>query len=222
MVENNKTEFDPSLPPAGYKRREELAKRTDHLEEEAEKKYANVGSIPQDSPVLDPEQNREIQDHIHKSHLDIGVDHPYLKTKWVNYVNQHGSMVWKEKADGWQVATVKDFPEARVLVREDGTIRIGDVILMCIRLDEYLKLFEREKEKRLRQQYGIESDIHTLAEQYPNVFSDVHTDSSGGLPNRVMDIVEKRAARRNAAARVVAKTLGNKMKEGPVPGIPIK
>ena len=222
-MDNNNTQSGSfGLPAAGQARNEEMAKRTDNLEEQAETKYADVGAIPKDSPVLDPEQNREIQDHIYKSHLDIGTDHPYLKTKWVNYVNQQGSMVWKEKAQGWQVATMAEFPEARDLVREDNTIRIGDVLLMCIRMDEYFKLEKKEKDKSIRQQYGIESDIHNLAAKYPDVFKNVHTDSSGGVPADIMNIVEGRATRQNAASRTAAKHLGNQMKQGTIPGVPIK
>ena len=214
--------FNVDLPPAGAVRREVLAERTDLLEQAGEEQFADRGAIPHDSPVLRPEENREIQQHIHKSHLDIGADHPFLKTKWVNWKNQEGQMIWQAKSDGWNVATIKEFPEAKGLQKEDGTIRVADVLLMCIRLDAFLQLINREAQKRIRQQYGIESDIHQLAAKYPDVFKNVHTELSGGVPEDIMNVVESRATRRSAAHRVAAKTLGNQMKTGTIPGVPIR
>lgn len=210
------------LPPAGHTRDEELKKRTDALEEKAESQFVDRGAIPHDSSVLDPSQNREIQSHIRKSHLEVGIDHPYLKVKWVNWKNLEGTKVWEAKADGWMVATSHEFPEAKDMVREDGTIRIGDVMLMCIRMDEYLKLEQREKDKRLRQQYGIESEIRALAARNPSVFKEVHSSESGGIPDKYMSTMESNASRQADARRTVARHLGNKMKQGTVPGLPVR
>lgn len=212
-----------NLPPAGDARREELKKRTDTLEAQAEVQYANVGTINPD--VLKPD--REIQGHIAKSHLEVGTTHPYLKVKWVNYVNQQGTMVWAAKADGWMVATTQDFPEAAELVREDNTIRIGDVLLMCIRFDEYQKIQERDKKKRLRQQFGVEAEIHDLAartnaKEGKQVFANVQTPEFTGVNEKTLQGMEANAARQSAARRTAAAHLGNKMKQGPLPGVPIK
>jgi len=154
---------EPNLPPAGHARREELAKRTDQLEEQAETQYADRGAIPADTPVLDPEQNREIQFNIRKGYLNIGADNPLYKTKWVNYVNTNAQKVWEAKDLGWMVATPEIFPEAADLRREDNTIRVGDVMLMYIRIDEYLQIEQNEALKRQRQQFGVEAEIHDLA-----------------------------------------------------------
>ena len=212
-----------SLPPAGNARQEELKKRTDTLEAQAEVKYADVGKI--NPEVLKPD--REIQGHIFKSHLEIGTTHPYLKVKWVNYVNQQGTMVWSAKADGWTVATVADFPEAKELVREDNTIRIGDVLLMSIRIDSYQQIAERDKNKRLRQQFGVEAEIHDLAartnaKEGKQVFTNVQTPEFTGVNEKTLQGMEAGAARQSAARRTAATHLGNKMKQGTLPGVPIK
>jgi hypothetical protein len=215
--------IQPDLPPAGFKREEELAIRTDQLHEQAETVYQNREAINPEAFKPD----REIQGQIEKDFLSIGTDHPYYKTKWVNYVNIHGTMIWKAKAEGWVVSTTKDFPEAAHLRKEDGTIRVGDVLLMHIRMDQYVLIQNREKNKRLRQQYGVEAEIHELAAKNPNIFKNVHTESSGGLPDDIQKRVESRAANaaamRKAAQSTVRHTLGNKLSEGgTLPGVPIK
>jgi hypothetical protein len=210
------------LPPAGDARREELKQRTDTLEEQAEVKYADVGAI--NPEVLKPD--REIRDHIRKSHLEVGTRHPYLKVKWV-YCGSQYSMVWSAKDDGWQTATVQDFPEAADLVREDGTIRIGDVLLMSIRIDIYQQIMEREKKKRLRQQFGVEAEIHDLAartnaKEGKQVFTNIQTPEFTGVNEKTLQGMEAGAARQSHARHTAAAHLGNKMKTGTLPGVPIR
>lgn len=217
-----------ALPPAGYQRDELLKERQDNLEEAAET-VANaqeVGAIPHDHDALNPDRNREIQQHIHGGHLSIGANHPYLKVKWVNWKNQDGWMIWQAKEDGWQVATVQDFPEAKPFVKEDNTIRVADVLLMCIRMDEHYLLEERDKKKRLRQQYGVEAEIHDLARKTNaatgrEVFKNVQTPELSGVSEDTLNIMEQRAARKNAARKVAAHSLGNKLKSA-IPGVPVR
>ena len=211
------------LPPTGHERREELKRRTDNLEEQGERVYSDAGTIPSD--VLKPD--REIRDHIVKDHLAIGADHPYYKTKWVNWKNLEGQKVWEAKADGWRVATAKEFPDAEGLVKEDNTIRVGDTMLMFMRFDEHMKLEERERNKRLRQQYGIEAEIHDLAEKVNiatgrKVFGSISTPEFTGVPEHLMKTMEARAKRSDFARKVAAQHLGNRMKQGMIDGLPIK
>lgn len=208
-----------SLPPAGHDRREELKRRDDALAQQGETQYADAGTIP--AHILEPDHNT--QNTIRRSYLDIGTDHPLYKTKWVNYANLNGQMVWQAKSDGWAVATVKEFPEAKSMQKEDGSIRVADVILMFIRIDEHLKLEQREATKRLRQQYGVEAEIHDIAAKHPEVFKNVHTpELTGGVPEGTLKTMEARAALRRSAVTTAARHVGNLMKQGPLPGVPIK
>jgi len=219
-----------NLPPAGYKRDEELAKRHDDLQEAAELKADEneVGAIPNNHDAFNPERNREIQHAIHKHYLDIGTDSLQYKTKWVNYVNLNAQKVWEAKSDGWQVATVREFPEAREMgaVREDNTIRVGDVMLMFITIDQHRALDEKQRQKRLRQQYGVEADIHDLAErtnsrQGQAVFAGVSTPHIG-VTGKISESTSQRPGVSSAARKVALNHLGNKMKQGTIPGVPIK
>lgn len=195
----------------------ERARIQDNLAEKADKMNQDGGRIPE--KFLQPD--REIQDAIRKDYMSVGDNHPYLKTGWVNYVNINGQMVFKKKAEGWQVATVKDFPEAKDLQREDGTIRIGDTILMCIRLDLWLQLNKKEEDRRVRQQFGIETEIIELGNKNSKFFK-VYTEGTGGLPAEVEARIKNRATMAGAARSVAATALGNRMKKGIIPGVPIK
>jgi len=215
------------LPPAGHEQRETLIKRTDNLEEQAEEQYADRGAIPHDHDALNPERNREIRSDISKSYLEIGTNHPLYITKWVNYVNLQGTMVWSAKADGWIVSSTSDFPEAAELTREDNTIRIGDVLLMHIPKDKHLLLAKREENKRLRQQFGVEADIHDLAEatnrkQGQEVFKNVVTPEITGVSDDTLNRMEAHSTRQKAARSVAANSIGNRMKKGTIPGVPIR
>jgi len=219
-----------NLPPAGYKRDEELTKRHDDLQEAAELKAEEneVGAIPADHDAFNPERNREIQHAIHKHYLDIGTDSLQYKTKWVNYVNANAQKVWEAKTDGWQVATVREFPEAREMgaVREDNTIRVGDVILMFMPIEQHRILDEKQRQKRLRQQYGVEAEIHDLAErtnsrQGQAVFAGVSTPNIG-VTGKISESTSQQPGVSSVARKVALNHLGNKMKQGTIPGVPIK
>jgi hypothetical protein len=207
-------QIEPNLPPPGYQRDELLAQRTDNLAQMAEKGPDQV-RLPADAFNVD----REIRNDIENDYMNIGANHPYLKTCWVNYVNTNGQAVWKKKAQGWAVATNREFPEAADLVKADNTIRVGDVLLMCIRIDQYLKIVKSEEDARLRQQYGLESEVHNIADKYPNVFKNVSTDDNPTLDPRTQEIIDRR---RRAGQNTAVNTIARQMKQpGGVPGIPL-
>ncbi len=214
--------MEPNLPPAGFQRDEVLAERSDNLAQAAEQQPVERERIPADHDALRPERNREIQHDIARSYLDIGLNHPIYITKWVNYVNLQGQMVWSAKADGWLIATPNEFPEAKDLARVDNTIRVGDVLLMFITKDKHLQLVQRDDEKRRRQQFGLEADIHMLAAQHPEAFGRVHTPELGGDLSHIMTQLDAQSQRREALRKVAAHSIGNQMKRGVIPGVPIK
>lgn len=166
------------------------------------------------------EKDREIQHDIEQDYMSIGTDHPLYAVCWVNYTNVNGQMVWNKKARGWRVATALEFPDAKYLLREDNTIRVGDCLLMFIRKDYHLKFIRREEEKRLRQQYGSEAAITALAEKYPDTFANVWIESQGEvMPENIARRMQSRS--RSAAARkAAANAIGNKLNSGrTIPGV---
>ena len=202
---------EPNLPPPGQQRREELARRKDALEEQAEKKYADAGRI--DPKVLEPD--RELQSQIRNNYLEIDIG-PAFMVKWVNYVSQNGSAVWQAKIDGWQVVTA-DMLVDKIdfgLVKEDNTLRVGDVLAMFIRKDQHLLLERKRAEKQLRQQYGAESELHEIVGKHSKALQIRDTTTDPNLMNRIKQ--------RAAASQVAVNHLGNKLKQGTIPGVPIK
>lgn len=200
----------PNLPPAGYKRDEVLAERKDALEQQAEIRAEGRGTI---NPKVF-EEDREIQHAVRRGFLDVDVGPIYI-IKWVNYVSQHGHAVWEAKAEGWSVVTasmVKDVD--RDLVREDGSLRVGDTICMCMRKDDHMLMERQRAERQSRIQHGFVGELHDIAKGNEHAFKILD-----GIENQNphWQTMEKRAA-----ARTALRTLGGKMKTGPVPGIPIK
>jgi hypothetical protein len=205
--------IEPSLPPPGYQRDELLAARTDTLAQAAEQGPEKVG-LPESAFDID----REIRNDIENDYMNIGANHPYLKTCWVTYVNVNGSAVWKKKSQGWSVATTTEFPEAADISKADNTIRVGDVLLMCIRVDRYLSICQKEDEARRRQQYGLETDVRNIADKYPNVFKNVSTDDNSTLDPRTQEIINRKRSAQNTAVNNIARQM---KQPGGVPGIPL-
>jgi len=214
----------PNLPPAGDARREQLARNADTLAEAAETAAPEVGRIPESAFAPD----REIRNDISRGYMEIGTTHPLYKFKWVNYAAMNGSKVWEAKAQKWQIASPDHFtgyPEADAdrsmasdMLKADNTIRVGDVLLMAMRIDLYEQMRQAEEQKRLAQQYGLESDVYTLADKYPNVFKNVSTDENPTLDPRTQQLIERRRGAKKAAINAI----GEQMKRpGGVPGIPL-
>ena len=114
------------LPPAGYKRREELARRTDALEEAAEEHAKHFHPIDPDKLEVE----REIAKHFtKKGFLKITNEQPGYTYFWAA-IDDPQTFTWK-KTLGWEVVK-GDMPEAREITDENNMRRVGDVILMRI------------------------------------------------------------------------------------------
>jgi len=218
--------IDPNLPPPGAARQEELSRRTDQLAEAAESQSVEVGKIPESALAPD----REIRRDISRGYMEVGINHPIYKFKWVNYASLNGQMVWQAKSQKWKIANLDTFREipysdqandiemVQDMLRADNTIRVGDVLLMHIRIDQYEQNRQAEQEKIRRQQFGYESDVYDLAEKYPTVFKNVSTDENPTLDPRTQQLID----RRRGAGKAALNAIGEQMKRpGGVPGIPL-
>lgn len=216
-------QITPNLPPAGDARRDTLARNADTLAEAADA-MPDVGKIPESAF----EPDREIRADIDRGYMEIGVSHPIYKFKWVNYASLNGQKVWEAKSQKWEIAAPSHFANypdsdidrdmAESMLKADNTIRVGDVLLMAMRIDLYERTRQAEEQKRLAQQYGLESDVYTLADKYPTAFKNVSTDENPTLDPRTQQLIE----RRRGAAKASINAIGEKMKSpGGVPGIPL-
>lgn len=205
---------DINLPSPGHLKDEELRRRTDNLQQAIDENSFDTGKIP--DKLLEPD--REILYDITQGYMQIGKNRPEYVTKWVNYVNQNGSKVWQEKAQGWQVATTREFPEGEHLKREDRTLRVGDVLLMFIKKDLHENILKRQEERKRAQLFGVESEVRAFAAKHSNIFTDVSSEFNGNMPAHISNRMHAKAT----ARKVAAQHLGNRMKSGLVEGLPIK
>lgn len=203
--------FDPvtGLPPAGNAREETLKKRLDALDEEGERKAEQLDHHKLDSGVLVPDRElqHEIQDH---DALDVSHKQPGYVYCWV-YTGIHGQMVWSKKYQKWEVVQGND-PEAKEYKHVDTTRRVGDTILMRIRMDLHAELQEREAEKRRKQQEGVTSELKEMGARHRDKFI-VHADPE---TNPHMGSMKASAARQTAM-----KGVDQMLRRGNVPGMPV-
>lgn len=200
------------LPPSGYARDEELARRKDTLEEKLETEAPEV--YPIDESAFQPD--REILQRLDQQMLEVSKRKPEYIYCWV-YFGQNGQQVWAKKALGWEVVTGTE-PEATEHKEVDGTRRIGDVLLMRVHKRRFAQLEEAAADRREAQQLGITSRLKELGEHARRYGLKVHEDLSTVRvgPDTLMDVVEKRSGAHDTAMKTVDKML----RKGDVPGVP--
>jgi len=204
-----------SLPEAGYKRDEELARRADALEERAD-------AAPEVYPI-DPkafEEDREILYDLTIDQLQVTNMQPGYVYCWA-YFGQNGQMVWAKKALGWRVVGVGPDAgrdrECEEHKEVDGSRRIGDVLLMKIPEERYNRILKAQERRRLAQQLGVTQDVQDFAEKHGMIIhKDLSTVKVG--PHTLADVMTKKAERATAARKVAMKHLDKKIREGTVFG----
>lgn len=220
-----KGEIEPDLPPPGQQRREVLAQRTDELAEEAEKMAAdqNVFTVDPKAFGFDREIQRELR-RKRKHHNYFHIEIPGWKIRYVDYVHNDGSAAWLAKYNGWIPVTREMLPpeQHHMCKSADGTIRVADVMAFAIPEDIYQDILDEEEEDRLKKEYGLESEVYMLADKYPGHMK-FHSNLSGEN-EFISDLAGRfgKGPRGRAAAKTALNYLGNKMKDGYVPGIPNK
>lgn len=206
-------EVQVDLPEKGYKRDEVLAQRKDVLEQEIEEMAEK-----QHLGTLNPEmlkEDRAIQRRLHKDFLDLAID-PKYKLRFVNCQHHHASAYYQARADGWQVVS-KDMVAKKDHWKfgADNACRLADVVAMCIPMEHWEEIQKEQEEYHYRMQFGLEMQVYDMAEKYGDSIK-FHSEATGGDP-RIMDNLIKRSARKTAMQH-----LGNQMKRGPIPGLPIR
>lgn len=197
-----------TLPPAGAKRKEELDKRIDALDEAAEKLAAETGKETIDPAKLEP-------DHEILSQLDmlsVTNKDPLFKYCWV-YTGQNGFFVTKKKVEGWQVVQgeMKEAIDHRFKFgKEDTCRRIGDTVLLRIRLDKFMVMQRRTREVRTAQEDSVKSLLIELGDKYGHHGVIVHTDPDEKLLKRMGNKVRARG--------IATQQFNDHVRQGTVPG----
>ena len=201
-----------SLPPAGWKRDEALKLRKVSLEEEAEwlAEQMIVGEIPDKFRELD----REIVQKLDR--LDVEDKRNDMHYVWVNFQSDHGQHVERKKLLGYEVVSGAgdDCPEAQGLITEDGTRRIGDVLLMRIPKERAVYIMAMHRKQSLERR-GVLRNPEALAEmayKHTGGAIKVHTQ----LSDEHKRIAEQRVALRYQQMQRSFEQLGRKLEGGKV------
>jgi len=217
---------DPALPPPGDKRREELAKRKDDLQEKAET-LANEQEIHNIDPKA-LEVDRELAnlfDPASMSMLTVTDPQPGWVYSWANSQSQSGLQVTMKKAEGWIPVQGND-PECRDKKGSDTLRRVGDVLLMKIPQDRYDLLQRRDELKRERIQRGVAAELEEMGRKHARSGLKVHTpefstdETSRHRARGFSDEQFSRDPRRRMVERQAAQHLGEMVKDE-IPGVPL-
>lgn len=198
-----------SLPPAGFQRREELAKRRETLEELAAQEDPQAYRVDPKAVEID----NEIADPISKGLLDVTKKDEAYDYCWVNFVSQHGYAVTFKQSYGWEVVS-GDMPEAKERKDELGRRRIGDTILMRIKKDVHLRQQLKERERRGVMRKAVGAELLELAHKHRDSGVSVTIDAAE------MDASQLQRLQREAAAKQIAGQQFDRMvRTGQVPGL---
>lgn len=204
------------LPPAGDARRDELARRADELQEQAETAGIVGGKIDPKAFKLD----RDIARSIMNNELEISGALPDYRYCWP-WTGQQGFQVKTKLArrardesgalvPTWEVVN-GDMPEAVECKQADGTRRVGDTLLMRCKKHLAEQLDAQDEAIRLRREASINEPLEELARKYPKLVR-VHTDLN--------DPTLQAGLRRSAARGIAAQQFNTAIREGAVPGMP--
>ncbi len=199
------------LPDPGHERREALKNRLEGLNIEAANIAAEIEVETVDPNKLEPD--REILQHYNSGDLPVSNRQDGFEYCWVfadPRNNMAGRQVFKKKVQGWEVVN-GNMPESSDHRHVDGTRRVGDVLLMRIRYDRYVKLRREEREVLRRREQGVSEGFMELGQKH----------ASKGI--KVYDTVPDNALKhaQNAAAQERAGKMTDKwIKGGNMPGTP--
>lgn len=204
---------DPTLPPPGYKRDEEMARRDDALAEAADELSSSL-----EVEAIDPEKLRvenEIAQHFDPATTMLNVsniDEAFMYC-WV-YSGMHGLMVTQKQIEGWVVVQGDDDEALEHKgIGADTTRRVGDTLLMKIPKDRFLVLEKRRREQANRfnqQQTSLSEKAENLARKF-------------NIPIYNADEVDARTLKRMMNTAQARKTAGKNVdkliRQGRMPGV---
>lgn len=206
---------DPNLPPAGYARDEELLRRQDALEAKLD---ALLGKL--DIQSINPatfKEDREIQYALTEKNDGLGVTdrEPGYEYCWARAAGDDSQQVWRRKSRGWEVVQ-GNMKECSHLKIADGTRRIGDVLLLRIRMDRHLMNVREDRERTLKRQFGAEAEVHGFAASHPNAFGRIESTNDDPTTPTMQKTLQR------GAQKAAMQQVDGMLRKGNVPGMPVK
>lgn len=203
--------------PPGHSQDEERRERIDILEEKIEKLTAMLDITKIDGAKMKEVMNdREVADHLQQGHLFVTNPNPAYMYSWKDYVHASGTMCWQAKALGW-IQVGGDDPECSEHRKEDGSRRVGDVMLFKMRKDHHFIMQQEEEKKRNMRQYGVEATLEDMADRTEGIR--FYSTAQGGLP-QAAELRMKNSAAAAGARRTAMKHVDGMIRDGTVPGMP--
>ena len=165
-----------SLPPSGHARREVLKQRTARLQEVAERVSAEseIYSIDPEKLKEDP----EILKHFDFQNQQFEVTHAQKGYAYLWERDDHRAIAFKKaqarfflgpRMPGWEVVNSTVDPEAKELIQADNTRRIGDTILLRIKLDSYIEIHKKIALMNKFKEQNIPERLSEYVERYDNL-----------------------------------------------------
>lgn len=156
---------ETGLPAPGHSRDEELLKRMDTLDEKAESLSNQLEITKVDSKNYEPD--REILSHYKDGDLPVSNKDDNYVYCWVFRDPQNrlgGRQIMQKKVQTWEVVS-GDMRESWENRDVNGYRIVGDVLLMRIRLDRYMKLIKEREEMVEKRSQGVTSTLDELAQK---------------------------------------------------------
>jgi hypothetical protein len=220
MTGEKKRVGDPTLPPPGDARREELRKREDNLTETAERI-----SIEKEQFSIDPEAfnvDRELASKFNPatlSMLTVTKPQPGMAYCWANFANQHGVQVVRLKMSGWVVVSGSDL-ECTEHKIADGTRRIGDVLLMRMPQEKKDAKDAQLEIDRVRKEGAGTAELEELGRKYAHKGIKIHTPNTAPSAYGYRRTSIEHDPRRALVEKQAFAKLGE-MSRDRIPGIPL-
>lgn len=211
-------QVDPGagLEDAGWKRDEQMAKRTDALQEAAEKAEAQREVYPIKPEAFDPE--REILNQLNE--LEVENAQPGRRYFWC-YEGQNGRFIMLAQRMGWTVVQSDDL-EAPSLRDVRGYRKIGDTILMWCTEEQYHKIEYMREYKNLQRERSVDAGLRELNDRYRGKgihIVDPTQKQMGPRGGNLMEAMEK-GAKHQGAVRTAMRGVDKMLRDGTVPGLP--
>ena len=202
------------LPDPGHERREALKMRLEKLNAEAAELSAELEVEGVDPSKVEPD--REIIRHFNSGDLPVSNRQDGFEYCWVfadPRNNMAGRHVFKKRYQGWEVVT-GNMPESADHRHVDGTRRVGDVLLMRIRYDRYVKLRREERKTLERREAGVAEGFMELGAKHAHHGIKVYDT----VPDNAMKHAQATAAQERATRMTDKWVKGGNMPGTPAPG----
>lgn len=208
-----------ALPPAGDARRDVLRQRDDQLAEQAEGLSGEGGAI-------DP-RALEVENEIGAAFNEMDPPHKRadMRYKWVYRAPFTRSATGMQsftqaKAEGWQPVREND-PDGKDMdhceTTPEGFIVVGDVILMRLPIERYVRIRRAAKDQTMRRETAINADLAAIARSAGSRMYD--TAELEQVNQRWSETMEARA-KTAMAGQMANKQMDKWIRDGRVPGVP--